>query len=114
MSILRNMQEHASREGFWARCAGRAVLLFTAACVGCVLVGCARPLAPLPPPSTEGGDLSDDAREASHSFGSPVPTDARLIRTPAWATLETVWGGYDAPLVNDGNVVQVAFANDNR
>src|SRR5260370_13953138 len=114
MSVSRIREGTRPGGVFRARCARRVVFLFIAACVGGVSVGCARPLAPLPPSTSEGGDVSDETSEVSLTFGSTIPTDARLIRTPSWATLESVWGTYDAPLVNDGNVVQVAFANDNR
>lgn len=53
------------------------------------------------------------AEEAQQAFGPGLPADARLIRLPAWATLQGVWGVYDPPLV-DGyrEIVQVAFRPD--
>jgi hypothetical protein len=83
-----------------------------ALCGAAVIAACTHthpPLIPaplsLPPPPPTGRTL---AEEAGRAFGSTLPEDARLIRSPPWAELQAVWGDYDPPLLEEG-VVRTSF-----
>ena len=75
-----------------------------------LLAACTPALAPLPPPPPAALTIADETRQA---FAPTLPADARLVQTPAWATLEAVWGTYDPPLSGPyGGPIQVAFTGD--